>query len=177
MPAAESISRTSEKKPRAESLCASAPPNSSAPTTAAIDTRDILILMTGHEDQQALQGRVAVVTGGSRGIGLAVTTALVVRGVNVVMCGRSEDSLASALDQAAAAARGIDAAGSVVSVSADLRSPDAAAEVIDRAERSFGGLDVLVNNAGVGRFESLTEQSVADWLEVIETNLNGIFYC
>ena len=123
-----------------------------------------------------LAGRVAVVTGGSRGIGAAVAAALLSQGTNVVVCGRSAAALAQARERAAAPAAA--GAASLETVEADVGDAGQAQRVIDRAVERFGGLDILVNNAGVGRFgEDLAAQSIEDWRTVIDTNLNGVFYC
>lgn len=123
-----------------------------------------------------LAGRVAVVTGGSRGIGAAVAAALLSQGSDVVICGRSAAALARAREQAAMP--GAEGAGRIEAIEADVGDAGQAQRVIDRAVERFGGLDILVNNAGVGRFgEDLAEQSVEDWRTVIDTNLNGVFHC
>jgi 3-oxoacyl-[acyl-carrier protein] reductase len=121
-----------------------------------------------------LRGRVAVVTGGSRGIGLAIAEALVEAGCRVVITGRDQQQLE-------AATRGLEKSaaepGSVHAVRADVRNAREAAGAIDTAVRRFGGLDVLVNNAGVGLFVDVSDMAVGDWDQVIETNLSGVFYC
>jgi 3-oxoacyl-[acyl-carrier protein] reductase len=58
-----------------------------------------------------------------------------------------------------------------------VRTPQAAAAAVDECVTAFGGLDILVNNAGVGLFANVSDMSVDQWHEVIETNLNGVFYC
>jgi 3-oxoacyl-[acyl-carrier protein] reductase len=121
-----------------------------------------------------LRGRVAVVTGGSRGIGLAIAEALAEGGCRVVITGRDQPQLETAsraLEKSAAEP------GSVHAVRADVRSARDAAGAIDTAVRRFGGLDVLVNNAGVGVFADVAAMGVSDWDQVIETNLSGVFYC
>jgi 3-oxoacyl-[acyl-carrier protein] reductase len=115
-----------------------------------------------------LASTVAVVTGGSRGIGLAIATALVTRGARVVITGRDQGHLD------AAAARF--APGSIAAVRADVAKPDEAASAMAAAVDRFGGLDILVNNAGVGRFANVADMTVAEWQNVIDTNLSGVFF-
>ncbi len=121
---------------------------------------------------QSLSGKVAVVTGGSRGIGLSIAEALLARGASVLITGRD----GSQLD---AARKGLakDAADRIQSVRADVRDADDAADAVSAAVERFGGLDILVNNAGVGVFASVAEMDVSQWHEVIETNLSGVFFC
>ncbi|MGW8268076.1 MAG: SDR family oxidoreductase, partial [Longimicrobiales bacterium] len=66
--------------------------------------------------------------------------------------------------------------GEVLGVVADVRDPEECARLVDQAVRRFGGLDVLVNNAGVGKFAPVHEMSLEDWRVQIDTNLNGVFY-
>ena len=121
-----------------------------------------------------LDGRVAVVTGGSRGIGFAIADALVDGGCRVVITGRDEQQLDTAVRKLA---KSTVEPGAVHAVRADVRDARDAAAAIDTAVRRFGGLDVLVNNAGVGLFVEVASMGVGDWDQVIETNLNGVFYC
>ena len=124
-----------------------------------------------------LADKVAVVTGGSRGIGTAVAAALLSRGSRVVVCGRSADALAAARQQMLGALPDAQRAQRLEVVACDVRDADQVQRVVDRAESRFGGLDILVNNAGIGRFgEDLAAQSSADWRAVIDTNLNGVFH-
>jgi 3-oxoacyl-[acyl-carrier protein] reductase len=113
---------------------------------------------------------VAIVTGGSKGIGLAIARALADRGGQVTITARSEAELRKA-------AAAIGAGDRVHAMRADVREPADAERLVAETVRRFGGLDVLVNNAGVGRFVSVAEMSVDDWRTVIETNLSGVFYC
>ena len=125
-----------------------------------------------------LAGKIAVVTGASRGIGLAVAETLRRQGVDIVVCGRSEVALSKA--RAHLTSQPTDPGttpGRVESVQANLRVSSESQRVVEHAIDCFGGVDILINNAGVGRFQALAEQSVDDWLDVIETNLNGVFYC
>ncbi len=122
------------------------------------------------------RGRSAVVTGGSRGIGRAVAESLLAAGADVVISGRSADALREAANGLATAAQPIDA-GHLEAIQADVRRPDDAARLVRTAVDCFGGLDILINNAGVGHFAPVAEQSIDDWLQIIETNLHGVFYC
>ena len=120
-----------------------------------------------------LTGRAAVVTGGSRGIGLATAMALRGEGAHVLVCGRS----GPAVDGARSQIERSPGPGRVAAVAADVRRHDDAQRLVATALEELGGLDILVNNAGVGRFAPLGELSVDDWVETIETNLSGVFYC
>ena len=111
---------------------------------------------------------VAVVTGGSRGIGHAIAKTLAARGARVVITGRNERHLD-------AAARELPE--TIHAVRADVSKPDEAARAIERAVQTFGGLDVLVNNAGVGVFANVADMTIEQWHQVIDTNLSGVFYC
>ena len=119
---------------------------------------------------------VAVVTGGSRGIGRAVAESLLATGANVVISGRSVDALREAADSLTAGAESA-TGGQLETIEADVRKPDDAARLIQAAVNRFGGLDILINNAGVGHFTPVAEQSIDEWLQIIETNLHGVFYC
>ena len=124
-----------------------------------------------------LAGKVAVVTGGSRGIGLATAEALVSHGVHVLVCGRSENALVDAKNHLNRLANDVGPVGRVEVTRAELRDAGQAARAVTLAVEHFGGLDILINNAGVGHFREVADLSVEDWQEVVETNLSGIFYC
>ena len=112
-------------------------------------------------------------TGGSRGIGLATAEALRAEGAGVLVCGRSRPALDRALSRLEAAP----GPGRVAAVAADVRRHDEAERLVTSAIEALGGLDILVNNAGVGRFARIGELSVDAWVETVETNLSGVFYC
>src|SRR5262245_57051835 len=116
----------------------------------------------------SLTGKVALITGGSRGIGLAIAQRLQQQGAAVVVTGTNAGALADAQKALSA--------GRALAVRADVRKYDEIAGAIAQAESAFGGLDILINNAGVGRFKPVTETSVDDWHAVIDTNLTGVFY-
>ena len=119
-----------------------------------------------------LEGKAAVVTGGSRGIGRAIAEALLERGARVTI-----GAATPARVEQAVAELGAKAEGRVRGVVCDVRDPDQCRDLIDGAAAAFGRLDVLVNNAGVGIFGSVATLSVEEWRQVIDTNLSGVFYC
>jgi len=119
---------------------------------------------------QLLRGKVAVVTGGSRGIGLAVARALVADGVQVAITGRSAAHLSSARPAIEASGP-----GAVETLQADVRAYDEVKRAIDATVARFGGLDILINNAGIGVFNDVASTTPAQWAEVIDTNLTGVF--
>lgn len=124
-----------------------------------------------------LQGRIAVVTGGSKGIGKAVATALVQAGAKVLVGARDEGGLQAAVEElqqvASAAEQPVPApAGHRLQVGDPASVEEFFAWVAEQ-----GGLDILVNNAGIGIFKKVEALTVADWQETINTNLNGVFYC
>ena len=122
------------------------------------------------DDRQLLDGRVAIVTGGSRGIGYAIAEQILARGGRTLITGTNEAHLESAVTR-------LGAPGRVEALRADVRLPGDAERMVERAAVVFGGIDILVNNAGVGRFVHAADMTVAQWHEVIDTNLNGVFYC
>ena len=121
-------------------------------------------------------GQTAIVTGGSRGIGLATAIALSLEGGNVLVCGRSQNALDRAVSRIQSEV-GVAAVGHVAGVVADVSKPEQVQRMVESAIQQFGGLDILINNAGVGRFHAVSELTVEDWREVLETNLSGVFHC
>jgi 3-oxoacyl-[acyl-carrier protein] reductase len=121
-------------------------------------------------DQDRLRGKVAIVTGGSRGIGFAVARALVAEGANVTVTGRDEGHLSDARPRLESAGP-----GSVEALRADVRSYAEVERVVSATVARFGGLDVLVNNAGFGVFKNVADMAPELWSEVIDTNLTGVF--
>ena len=115
-----------------------------------------------------LHDSVALVTGASRGIGLATARALVASGARVAGLARSQDRLGQLAETLG------DAFTPVV---CDVTDADAVREAVDGVARDLGRLDVLVNNAGLGRFGPVDELSVDDWDLQVDTNLSGVFHC
>jgi len=119
-----------------------------------------------------LVGKVAIVTGGTRGIGRAIVEALLDAGASVVFCARRVEAVQRALEELS-----VRAPGRVAALPCDVRDLEQVRELVRYTIRTFGGVDILVNNAGVGIFRSLYELTPEQWREVIETNLTGVFYC
>jgi 3-oxoacyl-[acyl-carrier protein] reductase len=119
---------------------------------------------------ETLAGKFALVTGGTRGIGRAIAHKLLREGAAVALCGRSRESVASAVHELAPLGRVI---GEVADVS-DFRQVGNLFQAVDR---EFGALDILVNNAGSGVFHKVAEMSPEDWHRTIDLNLSGPFYC
>jgi len=119
--------------------------------------------------EKPLTGRVAVVTGGSRGIGAAIAGLLAEDGAAVVVSGRDGDRLERAVKEMEA-----DGAA-IVGVVADAANREDAERLVDTARRRFGRLDVLVNNAGITRDALLVRMKDEDWDRVMDINLRGAF--
>jgi 3-oxoacyl-[acyl-carrier protein] reductase len=121
---------------------------------------------------EQVRGKTAVVTGGSKGIGYAIAEALVRAGANVVISARHAEEVEKA-------ARTLNEAGEgrALGVVCDVRKHEDVRRMIARTVEELGGVDVLVNNAGVGAFAPLDELPPEKWHQVIETNLNGVYYC
>jgi 3-oxoacyl-[acyl-carrier protein] reductase len=117
---------------------------------------------------EKLAGKVAIVTGGSRGIGLAIARALVAEGVHVAVTGRSGAQLAAARPTIESAGP-----GAVETLQADVRRYDAVERAVEATVARFGGLDIVINNAGVGVFADVASMTPDQWADVIETNLTG----
>jgi 3-oxoacyl-[acyl-carrier protein] reductase len=122
---------------------------------------------------QTLEGKVAVITGGTRGIGFSIAEALIKEGVKASICGRDQARLKDAVASLSRSASANQVHGTV----ADVRSYEDCRRMIHEAENVFGGLDILVNNAGVGIFKPVDQMTPEEWDTVIQTNLSAGFYC
>ncbi|MBK7250985.1 MAG: glucose 1-dehydrogenase [Gammaproteobacteria bacterium] len=119
-----------------------------------------------------LDGKVAVVTGGGQGIGATIATALAAHGAAVVICGRRRETL----EQTAEAIRA--ASGTAHVLPADVCSDDEVSRAREWLVHEFGGIDVLVNNAGIDpHYGSIEKTSMQDWNEILAVNLTGVFRC
>ena len=117
-----------------------------------------------------LDGKAAVVTGGSKGIGYAIAEALLENGAGVLICGRDEVDLRSAAER-------LSRSGHSEIAICDVRDEGNVKEMLDACVRSFGGIDILINNAGIGYFgKTVEEMSGDEFRQTLETNLFGVFY-
>jgi 3-oxoacyl-[acyl-carrier protein] reductase len=112
-----------------------------------------------------LNNKVAIVTGSSRGLGLASARALAAEGCLVTLCARGEGRLRDAADEVATCAGGADR---VLAVAADVSQADGVERVIERTVQTFGGIDVLVNSVGLAGGAGLLDTSDADWEEAFD---------
>ena len=117
-----------------------------------------------------LQGKYALVTGGTRGIGNAIATALLHHGASVAICGRSNPSVEAALAD-------LKPRGNAIGHHADLGNPESVAALFRFVEQHFPHLDILVNNAGIGIYKPTADLTISDWQSTLNLNLSGVFYC
>jgi NAD(P)-dependent dehydrogenase (short-subunit alcohol dehydrogenase family) len=122
-----------------------------------------------------LNDKIAIVTGGSRGIGHAVAAALLADAASVVIAGTDEARLREAHD--ALSASGPRAADRLMVSRTDVRREKDVDALMTAVVSRFGGLDIVINNAGVGGFTEVAAMTSDEWHHVIETNLTGVFHC
>ncbi len=119
-----------------------------------------------------LQGKVAIVTGGTKGIGRGIAEALVSEGASVCISARSRNEI----DETVGALRSL-GVGVATGIVADVCNYSQIKAMFELAVTQLGGVDILVNNAGIGLFQTVEEMSPEDFRSVVETNLFGVFYC
>lgn len=119
-----------------------------------------------------LVDKVCLVTGGTRGIGRAIAKMLLTEGAMVAICGRKQESVDAAVRELAA-----ETGGKVAGKAADVKSHEQVGDLFQFVDVRFGGLDVLINNAGVGVFGAVGDLTLEDWKSALDTNLSGAFYC
>ena len=116
-----------------------------------------------------IENRVAIVTGGTRGIGRAIASSLVNAGAHVAITARHEEDVAKTTAQLNQSGK-----GKAVGYVCDVRDYDQVKTTIARVVAELGGVDILINNAGIGMFESVESMSVEDFRAVLETNVFGV---
>jgi 3-oxoacyl-[acyl-carrier protein] reductase len=120
-----------------------------------------------------LDGKAAIVTGGSKGIGRAIAASLVQGGADVMLCSRKSTEAEAAAEEL----QGL-GGGRVIGIETDVRREDEVSQLIATTVQQFGRLDILIANAGIGGgFAAIDEITPDDWRRVIETNLSGVYYC
>jgi 3-oxoacyl-[acyl-carrier protein] reductase len=119
-----------------------------------------------------LKGKVAIVTGGTKGIGRGIAEALVRENVNVCISARSRNEIDETVRDLRALGK-----GTATGIVCDVRIHAQIKSLLELTVLEFGGLDILVNNAGIGIFATVEETLPEDFRAVLETNLFGVFYC
>ena len=127
--------------------------------------------MTNALELFKLDGKVALVTGGSRGLGFAAAEGLAEAGADVAICGRNEGSLDEALKSLASTGR------DCIAITCDITSEDDVVQMASRVKDHYGRCDVLVNNAGTGAMIPSAQMTSESWNTMMATNLTGTFQC
>ena len=122
--------------------------------------------------EQTLSGKIAIVTGGTRGIGRAIADRLLRAGASVAICGRSPEHVQTAVKEFER-----DAPGRIYGEVADVSKLDDVKRFFAAVDARFGGVDFLINNAGIGIFKSVADLTPEEWHSVIDLNLTGVYYC
>jgi NAD(P)-dependent dehydrogenase (short-subunit alcohol dehydrogenase family) len=115
-----------------------------------------------------LKSKIAIVTGGTKGIGRAIAEGLLDEGLSVCIAARNPDEVNQAV---------LELGKGTVGLACDVRNHDQVKALFAHTVKQLGGLDILVNNAGIGIFETVEGTSPEDFRAVLETNLFGVFYC
>jgi NADP-dependent 3-hydroxy acid dehydrogenase YdfG len=119
---------------------------------------------------ESLKDKIALVTGGTRGIGRAIARRLLAEGAHVAICGRSRESVDRAVNE-------LSSLGKFYGSVTDITKVNEVASLFQNVDRELGSLDILINNAGQGIFKKVAEMSPEDWHSNVDLNLNGAFYC
>ena len=117
---------------------------------------------------QNIEGKVAYITGGTKGIGLGIAKALVENGVKVAISGRNIDDVEKA--------RHYLGKENVLAIQSDVRFFEDEQNAVEQIVSTFGRLDIVIANAGLGKFAPIDEMSLEDWNAMIDTNLTGVFH-
>lgn len=120
---------------------------------------------------ESFNSKVALITGGTKGIGYGIAEALLKLNMKVAITSRSKDSAEKAAKKLAEIGK-----GEILGLEADVRDYKSQQKAVQKLMDTWGRIDVLVANAGVGHFAPIDELSVEEWQQTIDTNLNGVFY-
>lgn len=124
---------------------------------------------TSKQIKMSLKGKVAYITGGTKGIGFGIAESLLEQGMKVAISGRSQEGVDWAVKNLGDGER-------VLGLVSDVTKLEDEKNAVDQILAKFGQLDVVMANAGVGKFAPIDEMSDKDWHQMIDTNLNGVFH-
>ena len=122
---------------------------------------------------ELLKGKTAMVTGGTRGIGYAVVKVYLENGAKVALCGSRQDRLDKALEKLKAENPDYE----VIGLCPDLMNPEEVEKAVATVKDTFGGLDIMVNNAGVSARESIYDYKAEDFAKTMNLNVDAVFNC
>ena len=122
---------------------------------------------------ELLKGKVAMVTGGTRGIGYAIVKTYLENGASVALCGSRQETVEKALEELKAE----NANYPVIGLWPDLGNADEVAQAVDKVKDTFGKLDIMVNNAGVSARDSLYDYKPEDFAKIMNLNVTAVFHC
>ncbi len=122
---------------------------------------------------ESIAGKVAFITGGTKGIGYGIAGSFLNEGISVCLTGRKKETVDSAVKRLSSRAK---KDAKVIGVEADVRKYADQKSAISKAITTFGKVDILVANAGVGHFATIDKLTIEQWSECIDTNLTGVFY-
>lgn len=117
---------------------------------------------------QEIENKVAYITGGTKGIGFGIAKALINNGVKVAISGRSLSAVKKAQEELGSS--------NVLALQADVRNFDDEKKAVEQIVATYGKLDIVIANAGLGKFAPIDEMSLDDWNSMIDTNLTGAFH-
>ncbi|MFT6322025.1 MAG: NAD(P)-dependent dehydrogenase (short-subunit alcohol dehydrogenase family), partial [Granulosicoccus sp.] len=115
--------------------------------------------------------KIAYITGGSKGVGLGIAKAMLAEGMKVAITGRNRETLNAAVEELNKVEN-----GEILAIESDVRNFESEKNAIEQVLKKWGTLDVVIANAGVGKFASIEEMSLEDWNSVIDVNLTGVFH-
>jgi 3-oxoacyl-[acyl-carrier protein] reductase len=134
---------------------------------------DFVILHTKDKTMNSLKNKVALITGGTKGIGYGIAQALLNEGIHVVVTSRNKVSVQKAAD---ALNFNSVLGAKAIGVEADVRNFESQQNAVQSVLDHFGQLDIVIANAGVGHFANIEDITVEQWHETLDTNLSGVFY-
>jgi NAD(P)-dependent dehydrogenase (short-subunit alcohol dehydrogenase family) len=125
-----------------------------------------------HFNLVEFNGKIAIVTGGTKGIGLALSRALLKRGAQVAFCARSWGEIHRVGEQLIQ-----EYSGNVLGLTCDVQNYEDVQNFFIKVGENFGGVDILINNAGIGSFTPVELMTIEEWNRTLNTNLTGVFNC